>query len=88
MKQFPDDAKPDIEYPTQWSYTVIGPDRAKLESVIADTVAERDHQLELSKKSSEGKYTSLKLDVVVQDEKERLQIFEALRDHPDVKIVL
>ena len=88
MKRFPDNTRPNIDYPTQWTYTVIGVDRSLLEHAIAEVVQERSHQVALSNLSAKGRYVSLSLKLIVLNEEERLRIFEGLRDHPGVKIVL
>jgi putative lipoic acid-binding regulatory protein len=88
MKRIPDDARPSITYPTQWTYTVIGKDRSELERAVADVVGKRTHKLSLSKISSKGRYMSMTLELMVVTESERLRIFESLRKHPAVKLVL
>lgn len=82
------DRRPEIDYPTVWSYQVIGSDEVRVRGAVAGVVLEREHTLRLTKKSSTGKYVSLLLEVRVGDEAERLAIFEALAAHADVRIVL
>ena len=88
MKQFPENAQPDIRYPTLWTYTVIGPDRKQLEAAIAEVVEDRSHKVSLSNVSSTGRYCSLTLELVVLNEGERRKIYDLLRDHAAVKYVL
>jgi len=88
VKRFPEDSQPSIDYPTWWTYTVIGQDRDKLEQAIADVVAERGHKVSLSNTSSKGRYISLSLQLVVLNESERRQIFDGLRSRPGVRFVL
>ena len=88
MKRFPDGASPDISYPTWWTYTVIGLDRETLERVIAEVVGDRSRKVSLSNVSSKGRYTSLRLKLIVLNETERKKIFDDLRRHPAVKLVL
>jgi putative lipoic acid-binding regulatory protein len=88
MKQIPDDAHPEISYPTMWKYTVIGSGREKLEAAIAEVVEERSHKVSLSNVSSKGRYCSLTLELIVQSDDERKMIFNRLRDNPVVKYVL
>lgn len=77
-----------LEYPCQWTYTVIGPDESEMRRAIEEIVAEREHEVELSNTSSQGKYCSISLNITVQDETERVQIYKALRSRSSVKIVL
>ena len=88
MKRIPDNARPEIRYPTSWRYTVIGSDREELEAAIAEVVEERSHKVSLSNVSSKGRYCSLTLELVVLNEDERKMIFGRLRDHKSVKYVL
>jgi len=88
MKRFPENARPDIRYPTRWKYTVIGEDREQLEGAIADVVEERSHSVSLSNVSSKGRYFSLTLELIVLNEGERRMIFEKLRAHAAVRYVL
>ena len=88
MRRFPDNPRPNIDYPTQWTYTVIGVDRSLLEHAISEVVQQRSHKIVLSNLSSKGRYVSLSLKLIVLNEEERRQIYEGLRDHPGIKIVL
>ena len=88
MKQLSENERPEIRYPTQWKYTVIGPDREGLEAAIAEVVEERSHTVSPSNVSSKGRYCSLTLDLIVVNEDEREMIFGRLRDHAAVKYVL
>jgi putative lipoic acid-binding regulatory protein len=82
------DQKLELEYPCDWRYKVIGEERAKLEAAIHSVILEREHKLEHSNASKSGKYVSLNLDLLVQNEEERQFIYEALKAHQDVKMVL
>ncbi|HOO91090.1 MAG TPA: DUF493 domain-containing protein [Syntrophales bacterium] len=83
-----DCAKPIIEYPCRWTYTVIGSDSNELERVIEEIVGGRDYTVAPSHTSKKGTYCSLNLEVLVDDEGCRTGIYETLRKHPAVKIVL
>lgn len=82
------DQKLELEYPCDWRYKVIGEERAKLEAAIHSVILEREHKLAHSNASRSGKYVSLNLDLLVQNEEERQFIYEALKAHQDVKMVL
>ncbi len=51
-------------------------------------VGDRDHTLRFSHTSRGGKYCSLALDLIVDDEAQRLGIFTALSEHAEVHYVL
>jgi len=90
-----------IEYPCNWCYKVIASERKALEQAIRDVIDEREqkvngkareaslgYKITPSNKSKGGKYTSLNLDLLVHNEDDRTFIFEALKKHQDIKMVL
>ena len=79
---------PEIDYPCPWGYKVIGTDMERLRSAIAEVIQERPHTVTPSNRSVTGKYHCLNVDIVVASEECRLEIYEGLRRHPAVKIVL
>ena len=80
--------KPDISYPCPWGYKVIGSDAERLRSAIAEVIQERPHTVTPSNRSLTGKYHCLDVEIVVTSEECRLEIYESLRKHPAVKVVL
>ncbi len=79
---------PTIDYPCPWGYKVIGPDVERLRSAIAEVIQELPHTVTPSHRSLTGKYHCLDLELVVTSEECRLEIYEGLRRHPAVTIVL
>jgi len=79
---------PEIDYPCPWGYKVIGTDMERLRSAIAEVIQERPHTVTPSNRSVTGKYHCLNVEIVVASEECRLEIYEGLRRHPAVKIVL
>ncbi len=77
-----------IEYPCNWCYKVIASERSVLEQAIRDVVDEREHTINPSNKSKTGKYVSMNLDLLVHNEDDRTFIFDALKRHQDIKMVL
>lgn len=80
--------KPQIDYPCHWSYRIIGTDKSALRRAAADAAGGRPHTLTESNTSSGGKYRSLNLEVLVENEAERLEVFKCLQHDEAVKIVL
>ena len=80
--------KPDIDYPCQWGYKVIGTDETVLRSAITEVVQDIAHSVIPSNRSASGKYICLDVEILVLNEEQRLTIYEGLRRHPAVKIVL
>jgi len=77
-----------IEYPCNWCYKVIASERLALESAIKDVIHEREHSLSPSNQSKTGKYISMNLDLLVHNEDDRTFIFDALKRHQEIKMVL
>ncbi len=82
------DQKLELTYPCDWRYKIIGRERALLEQAIHDVITEREHKLTHSNASCSGKYISLNLDLLVHNEDDRQFIYEALKAHQHVKMVL
>lgn len=80
--------KPDIEYPCNWDYKIIGTDVDQMISVIEKTVAGMEYNISSSNVSSKGKYFSLNLKVFVTSEAIRNIIFEKLESSDYVKMVI
>lgn len=79
---------PQITYPCPWVYKVIGEDSAVLEDIIVAACAPLQVAVTRSHSSSGGKYHSLNAELLIPDESSRLKIYELLKNHPAVKIVL
>ena len=80
--------KLELEYPCSWKYKIIGEERRKLEEAVHSVILERTHTLDHSKTSKTGKYVSLNLDLIVHNEDDRTFIYEALKAHQHIKMVL
>ncbi len=77
-----------IEYPCNWCYKVIASEEKALKQAITDVIDKRSHTLEHSNKSKTGKYVSMNLDILVHNEDDRTFIFDALKKHQNIKMVL
>ena len=80
--------KLELTYPCSWSYKLIGHEKEALQKAIHDVIVEREHDLTHSNNSKAGKYVSMNLDLVIQNEDERNFIYEALKQHQNIKMVL
>ena len=88
MQQEPIEGEPEIDYPCQWEFKIIGKDEAALRRAIEEILGDRPHELTFSHSSRSGKYSSLRLSVHVDDEETRDAIFVALRDREEVATLL
>ena len=77
-----------LEYPLTWSYKLISLSEEKIKQVIHEVIIDREHKIEHSKASKTGKYISMNLDLLVHNEEDRNFIFQALKAHQHIKMVL
>ncbi|SFV59335.1 Proposed lipoate regulatory protein YbeD [hydrothermal vent metagenome] len=82
------DKKLELEYPCNWCYKVIGSEKEALQKAVKDVVDERTHTLVDSNKSKTGKFVSMNLDMLVHNDDDRQFIYDALKKHQDIKMVL
>lgn len=80
--------KPNIEYPCNWEYKVIGIDVDEMIKAIEEIVEGMEFNISSSNVSSKGKYFSLNLKVFVTNEINRDVIFTKLKENEFVKMVL
>jgi len=77
-----------LEYPCSWCYKIIASEKKALEQAIRDVIDEREHKISHSNNSKTGKYISMNLDLLVHNEDDRNFIYDALKRHQDIKMVL
>ncbi len=80
--------KLELIYPCSWCYKLIASEKEALQKAIKDVIDEREHKLTHSKSSKGGKYISMNLDILVHNEDDRNFIYEALKAHQHIKMVL
>ena len=80
--------RPEINYPTRWTYVVVGEGEADLMEHIGRTMGDAEHVKNTSRTSTGGRYVSIEVSVVVTDEEQRLVLFRALGAHPAVRVVI
>ena len=78
----------ELEYPCLWVYKLIGPSEDDLRAAVLETIAGVEYTVELSNRSSRGRYVSLNVHVTVSSEGQRTGIYEALRRHRAGRLVL
>jgi len=71
--------EPLINYPTFWDYKVIFEKHTYAGRVFEELLAQREFKYQLSHTSKNGKYQSYLLSVFVDSKKDRLDIFEKLK---------
>ena len=80
--------KLELTYPCSWTYKLIGHEKEAIQKAIHEVIIEREHTLTHSNASKTGKYVSMNLDLIIQNEDERNFIYQALKDHANIKMVL
>ncbi len=82
------DCKPIICYPCRWCYKVIGRDLQSLQGAIAEVFAGSEHAVTPSRSSKGGRYHCLNVEITVESESFRLGLYERLRQHPAILMVM
>jgi uncharacterized protein len=82
------DQRAKIDYPTLWTYKVIGRDEAGILEAIKDAIGQRDHEVKASKVSSKGRFLSYEVTLSVVNEDDRVGLFHRIQAHSEVKMVL
>jgi len=83
--------RPDIEYPTNWGFKLIGRDKDKLLACIKEImkdVGDKEHLCSLGNSSKTGKFHTYNTSCIVDTEEERNKIFKYFEDHDDVDMVI
>ena len=68
--------RPDIDYPTEWQYKIIGSDVDEMLSAVEESIIGLDYQVVPSNVSSNEKYFSLNISLIVPSEIVRDIIFQ------------
>ena len=79
--------RPEIEYPTDWHYKIIGDNVDRMLATINEISELYNSDLTPSNISRKGKYVSLNLTVLVENEIVRNNIYARLQSNPSIKIV-
>lgn len=80
--------RPELNYPCEWIYKVIGKDVDKLIAAIEHASLELEYVVTTSNISKNENYVSLNFKVTVPSEAARDIIYQKLNDNKDVIMVL
>ncbi len=80
--------KPQIDYPTQWGYKLIGKDEEALITCIKEIMGEKEHLFAVGNRSKTGKFISFNATCIVENEDERYRIFAHFESHEAVEMVI
>jgi putative lipoic acid-binding regulatory protein len=77
-----------LDYPCPWTYKIIGVDQDKMQNAVHEIVRDRPCRVSLSRRSETAKYVCLNIELTVESESHRLVLYEKLKAHPDVQVIL
>ncbi len=80
--------EPQIDYPTEWGYTVFGSSEVHVRQAVQEVLGSREHEFAASNRSKTGKYCSFKLRLVVTSEEDRNDLSSRLAGHAEIVFVL
>ena len=80
--------RPEIHYPCKWQYKIIGESRVAIEELVATTLKDRPFTLTESNVSRTGRYISMNLELTVDNEEQRLELYRILAAGQHIKVVL
>jgi putative lipoic acid-binding regulatory protein len=80
--------KPEIQYPCEWSYTLIGLSADDIRDAAGEVFGNRSVTLSPSKKSRTGKYVSMYATLTVDSQQQRDSFFAALSGHDAIRMAL
>ncbi len=80
--------KPDIEYPTQWEYKIIGDNVEKMVEAAEKAAEGMQYDITASNISKKGNYFSINLKVNVESEEARNLVYQNLEGYENIKMVL
>jgi len=83
-----DSKKPEIQYPCNWEYKIIGSDVDKILSAIEKAAGGMDYTVKPSNVSRNNKYFSINVTIKVPNEVTRDIIYTSLVKNEDIKFVL
>jgi len=83
-----DACRPEIHYPCEWQYKIIGESRPAMQELVAETLGDIPFRLTPSNVSRTGRYVSMNLELTVQSEEQRLDLYRVLAASPHIKVVL
>lgn len=80
--------KAQIDYPCVWQYKLIGMDRQAMQAAVSNQLGDAPYSLSDSHQSGGGKYLSMNLEVTVENNEQRIELYQTLAGHPAIKVVL
>ena len=83
-----DEKNIELEYPCPWAYKIIGPNKEQMQNAVAEIIQDCKYKISPSHTSAAAKYICLNVELAVESESQRTALYEALKAHPVIKMVL
>jgi len=80
--------KLELDYPCNWTYKLVIRKEQNMNKIIKEVLDQREHGVKPSKTSSKGKFKSYTLDLIVENEDDRKDLYKILGDHEHIKMVV
>ena len=80
--------KLELDYPCNWTYKLVIRKEQNMNKIIKEVLNQREHGIKPSKISSKGKFKSYTLDLIVENEDDRKDLYKILGDHEHIKMVV
>jgi putative lipoic acid-binding regulatory protein len=80
--------KLNLKYPCEWVYKIIGTQSRMMHDAVAEIVTDTPYRITFSNFSAKGKYICLNVEMTVCSETQRNDIFQSLKKHDAIKMVL
>lgn len=88
MNSEANERRPEITYPCEWAYKIIGTDVQQILDAIEDAVGGLNYDVTPSNISKNGNYFSLNMKLVVPNETVRDIIYQKLESNTYIKFVI
>jgi len=77
-----------LEYPCRWIYKIIGTNQDEMRNAAMEIIRDRPCKISFSRTSETARYISLNVELVVESESHRTELYSAFKAHRAIKIVL
>jgi len=80
--------KPEINYPCEWGYKIIGRDKERLKACVSEIMNAREFKCIDGNSSAKGTFHTLNAKCIVFSQDERDELFRCFSEHEAVKMVI
>ncbi len=82
------DTSGNTAYPCTWLYKVIGRDGESVRDAVSAVLSGYEYTIKFSNISSRGNYNAFNVEVRVESQEQRDTIYQNLKTHPGIKVVM